>query len=75
MFTSYDWLDNPAVLRIRINDRKVEQVWDLTNLTDTGHVGPWLGLAPDDSPAFTQRYRDSGRLCARLGRALMCGDL
>ena len=26
------WLDKPAVLRVRISDRKVEQVFDLTNL-------------------------------------------
>ena len=51
------WLDNPAVLRVRINDRKVERAWDLTNLTNTGHVGPWLGLAPDDSPLL---LRDIG---------------
>ncbi len=44
------WLDNPAVLRVRITDRKVEQVSDLTNLPTTGNIGPWLGLAPDDSP-------------------------
>jgi hypothetical protein len=43
------WLDNPAVLRVRITDRKVEQVSDLTNLPTTGNIGPWLGLAPDDS--------------------------
>jgi dipeptidyl aminopeptidase/acylaminoacyl peptidase len=44
------WLVNPAVLRIRISDRVVEQVSDLTNLPTTGNIGPWLGLAPDDSP-------------------------
>jgi eukaryotic-like serine/threonine-protein kinase len=44
------WLDSPAVLRVRITDRKVEQVWDLTNLPTTGNIGPWLGLDPDDSP-------------------------
>ncbi len=43
------WLDEPAVLRIRINDRKVERVSDLTNLPTTGDIGPWLGLGPDDS--------------------------
>jgi len=43
------WLVNPAVLRIRISDRVVEQVSDLTNLPTTGNIGPWLGLAPDDS--------------------------
>jgi hypothetical protein len=44
------WLDNPAVMRVRIVDREVEQVLDLANLQTTGNVGPWLGLAPDDSP-------------------------
>ncbi len=43
------WLDSPAVLRIRITDRKVEQVSDLTNLPTTGSIGPWLGLDSDDS--------------------------
>jgi hypothetical protein len=43
------WPDNPAVLRIRITDREVEQVSNLTNLPTTGKVGPWLGLGPDDS--------------------------
>jgi serine/threonine protein kinase/Tol biopolymer transport system component len=43
------WVNNPAVLRIRISDRQVEQVSDLTNLPTTGNIGPWFGLAPDDS--------------------------
>jgi serine/threonine protein kinase/Tol biopolymer transport system component len=44
------WLEKPAVLRVRINNRNVEAVTDLTNLPTTGNVGPWLGLGPDDSP-------------------------
>jgi eukaryotic-like serine/threonine-protein kinase len=44
------WLDNPAVLRVRIGDRAVERVSDLTDLPATGNIGPWLGLGPDDSP-------------------------
>ena len=40
------WLDKPAVLRVRINDRKLEQVSDLADLPTTGNIGPWLGLAP-----------------------------
>ena len=43
------WLDNPAALRVRITDQKVEQVADLANLPTTGNIGPWLGLDPDDS--------------------------
>jgi hypothetical protein len=42
--------DNPAVLRIRISDRKLEQVVDLKGFTPTGLWGIWLGLDPDDSP-------------------------
>jgi eukaryotic-like serine/threonine-protein kinase len=43
------YLDKPAVLRVRIADREVEQVSDLTNLPTTGVIGPWVGLGPDDS--------------------------
>jgi hypothetical protein len=42
--------DNPAVLRLRVRDRKVERVADLKGLPITGRYGFWLGLAPDDSP-------------------------
>ena len=42
--------NNSAVLRIRISDRKVEQVADLRNLPTTGYWGKSLSLAPDDSP-------------------------
>jgi Tol biopolymer transport system component len=51
------WLDKPAVLRVRISDRKTEQVFDLTNLSTIGNIGPWLGLGPDDSPLL---LRDIG---------------
>jgi eukaryotic-like serine/threonine-protein kinase len=51
------WLDNPAVLRIRIADRQVEQVGDLKNFPTTGNLGPWVGIAPDDSPLL---LRDAG---------------
>jgi Tol biopolymer transport system component/tRNA A-37 threonylcarbamoyl transferase component Bud32 len=49
--------DNPAVLRLRISDRKVERVADLKDLPITGYYGFWLGLAPDDSPLL---LRDTG---------------
>jgi dipeptidyl aminopeptidase/acylaminoacyl peptidase len=51
------WLDHPAVLRIRISDRRVEQVLDLTNVPTMGNIGPWLGIGPDDSPLI---LRDIG---------------
>jgi Tol biopolymer transport system component len=51
------WVKDPAVLRIRIKDRKLEQVADLTNLPTTGNIGPWLGLGPDDSPLI---LKDTG---------------
>jgi hypothetical protein len=43
--------------RVRISDRKVEQISDLTNLPTTGIHGPWLGLGPDDSPLL---LKDTG---------------
>ena len=48
---------DPAVLRVRISDRKLEQVLDLRNSRMGGYFGYWLGLAPDDSPLL---LRDTG---------------
>ena len=42
--------DNPAVLRVGLNDRAVEPITDLRNVPMTGFLGPWLGLTPDGSP-------------------------
>ena len=49
--------DHPSVMRIRIRDRKIEQVADLKNFRQTGYWSIWLGLAPDDSPLL---LRDTG---------------
>jgi eukaryotic-like serine/threonine-protein kinase len=49
--------DHPSVMRIRIRDRKIEQVVDLKNFRQAGYYGVWLGLAPDDSPLL---LRDTG---------------
>ena len=47
----------PAVLRVRISDRKLERVVDLKDSRMGGYFGFWLGLAPDDSPLL---LRDTG---------------
>jgi hypothetical protein len=49
--------ENPAVLRIRISDHKLEQVADLKGFAPTGFWGFWLGLDPEDSPLM---LRDAG---------------
>ena len=49
--------EKPAVLRVRISDRTLEQVLDLKNSHMGGYFGYWLGLAPDDSPLL---LRDTG---------------
>jgi len=50
--------NDPAVLRLRISDRKVERMVDLKNFRMAGYDwGFWLGLAPDDSPLL---LRDTG---------------
>ncbi len=49
--------DKSAVLRVRISDRRVEQVVDLKDFTPTGYWSVWLGLTPDDSPLM---LRDAG---------------
>jgi eukaryotic-like serine/threonine-protein kinase len=51
------WLDNPAVLKVRISDGNLEQLLDLTNFLTVGNIGPWLGLDPDDAPLV---LRDTG---------------
>ena len=49
--------DDPAVMRVRLSDHKVERVADLKNFRQAGFFGLWLGLAPDDSPLL---LRDTG---------------
>ena len=47
-----------SVFRIRIGDRKLEQVASLKDLRQPmGSLGDWIGLAPDDSPLL---LRDIG---------------
>lgn len=49
--------NDPAVMRVRISDHKVERVADLKNFRQAGYFGIWLGMAPDDSPLL---LRDTG---------------
>ena len=42
--------ENPAVLRVRTSDRKVEEVADMKGFKTTGYWGTSLTLTPDDSP-------------------------
>jgi hypothetical protein len=49
--------DQPAVMRVRVRDRKLERVADLKNFRQAGFFGYWLGMAPDDSPLL---LRDTG---------------
>ena len=46
-----------AVMRIRIADKKVEEVADLRDFVATGWWGIWLGLDPTDTPLM---LRDAG---------------
>jgi serine/threonine protein kinase/Tol biopolymer transport system component len=45
---------NPTMCRVRISDRKLEQLFSLKNLRRVGSVGPWSGLTPDDSILMTR---------------------
>ena len=48
----------PAILRVAIADRSVEEIVSLRDLRQTGFRGAiWTGLTPDDSPMF---LRDTG---------------
>jgi len=46
--------EKAAVLRVRISDRKLEQLIDLKDFTPTGFWTVWLGLDPDDSPLMVR---------------------
>jgi WD40 repeat protein len=49
--------EQPAVMRVRIRDRKLDRVADLKTFRQAGYFGYWLGMAPDDSPLL---LRDTG---------------
>lgn len=51
--------NNPAVMRVRVADHKVERVIDLKDINLTGFYGSSLSLAPDNQPVMT---RDSGSM-------------
>jgi len=46
-----------ALMRVRISDRKAEQVVGLQGFHPAGYYGAWLGLTPDDTPLM---LRDAG---------------
>jgi len=47
--------DDPAFLRLRISDRKLERLVSLKAVRRYwGEFGPWTGLTPDDSPLLTR---------------------
>jgi eukaryotic-like serine/threonine-protein kinase len=45
---------NPAIMRFRLSDRKVERIADLANFNATGFYGQSLSLTPDDQPLLTR---------------------
>jgi hypothetical protein len=48
----------PAILRVSVTDRKVEEIANLKDMRQTGFRGGiWTGLTPDDSPLI---LRDIG---------------
>ena len=49
--------NDPAVVRVRLRDHKVERVAELKNFRQAGFYNVWLSLAPDDSPLL---LRDTG---------------
>ncbi len=47
-----NFLEDPAVMRIRVADRTVQRVLDLKDFRYTGNVGMWMGLDSTDEPLF-----------------------
>jgi len=51
------FLASPAIFRVRVGDRKLEQVASLNDLRlASGVIGVWMGLAPDDSPMVLRDF-------------------
>jgi Tol biopolymer transport system component len=40
----------PGLFRLRVRDRKIEELGSLKNIRQGGNMPMWMGLAPDDSP-------------------------
>ena len=58
VFFDSTYRNDPGIYRIRISDRKMEQVESLKGVQRAlGVFGPWSGLAPDESPLI---LRDVG---------------
>ena len=47
-----NFLENPAVLRVRIADGAIEHVIDLKDFRYTGNANGWMGLDPNGAPLF-----------------------
>ncbi len=55
---------SPAVVRVRVSDRQIEQVVSLKEVKiANGVFGPWVGLTPDDSPLML-RYTGTQEIYA-----------
>jgi len=52
-----DYREKGAVMRVRVSDRKIEQVADVKDFLATGRFGGALALTPDDQPLL---LRDTG---------------
>jgi DNA-binding winged helix-turn-helix (wHTH) protein/Tol biopolymer transport system component len=51
-----DMRNSERVVRLRLSDRKIENIVDIKNVgrLTTGTFEDWFGLAPDDSPLFAR---------------------
>lgn len=50
----------PAIERIRVRDKLRTEVLDLSTLRNVpGQIGPWFGLAPDNSPILLHMFTTS----------------
>jgi Tol biopolymer transport system component/DNA-binding winged helix-turn-helix (wHTH) protein len=49
--------EKPGVMRVKVTDRRIEQVASLIDFQQTGYFGFWLGLTPDGSPLL---LKDTG---------------
>ncbi len=48
-FSTYPSVGDPAIYRVRMGDYRLERMASLRNVNQAWSLGPWFGLAPDDS--------------------------
>jgi len=67
-FLYWNTHDRPGIFRVRLKDRKVENVLKVNGIHVMQTLGRWFGLAPDDSPLILRDASVTEIYALELGR-------